>query len=106
LDNHRAYRWSGTAYVEISASLVLGTTNGTAFDGAFGQTNTNNISPKQDQLPFANLSGSTLTTVGSTKSLNIDMQKATAETSFDDDEFARKEKELEQTDYVESLNNN
>jgi hypothetical protein len=23
IDNHKAYRWFGTAYVEISASLVL-----------------------------------------------------------------------------------
>ena len=45
LDNHKAYRWSGTAYVEISASLVLGTSQGTAYDGLSGQT-----ALKQDQL--------------------------------------------------------
>jgi hypothetical protein len=86
-DNNKLYRWSGSAYFEISASLVLGTTAGTAFDGASGQTNTNNIALKQDQLTFANLSGLTLTTVGTTKSLAIDLLKTMVETSFDDNEI-------------------
>ena len=50
IDNHKAYRWSGTSYVEISASLVIGTSQGTAYDGASGQTNADNIASKQDQL--------------------------------------------------------
>ena len=87
IDNHKAYRWSGSAYFEISASLVLGTTAGTAYDGLSGQTNTNNIALKQDQLTFANLSGLTLTTVGTTKSLAIDLLKTMVETSFDDNEI-------------------
>ena len=36
LDDNKTYRWSGTAYVEISASIVIGTTTGTAYDGALG----------------------------------------------------------------------
>lgn len=32
------YRWSGSAYVEISASLALGTTSATAYRGDFGNT--------------------------------------------------------------------
>lgn len=32
------YRWGGTAYVEISASLALGTTSSTAFRGDYGNT--------------------------------------------------------------------
>ena len=43
IDNHKAYRWGGSIYVEISASLVLGTTSGTAYDGGSGRTNANNI---------------------------------------------------------------
>ncbi len=31
-----SYRWSGTAYVEISSSLALGTTSSTAFRGDYG----------------------------------------------------------------------
>lgn len=35
-DTNKIYRWSGTAYVEISASLALGTTSSTAFRGDYG----------------------------------------------------------------------
>lgn len=35
---NRTYRWGGTEYVEISASLALGTTSSTAFRGDYGQT--------------------------------------------------------------------
>lgn len=37
-DTDKTYRWSGTAYVEISASLALGTTSSTAFRGDYGNT--------------------------------------------------------------------
>ncbi len=37
-DTNKVYRWSGSAYVEISASLALGTTSATAFRGDYGQT--------------------------------------------------------------------
>ena len=33
---NKTYRWSGSAYVEISASLALGTTSSTAFRGDYG----------------------------------------------------------------------
>lgn len=33
---NKTYRWSGTSYVEISASLALGTTSSTAFRGDYG----------------------------------------------------------------------
>lgn len=36
-DTNKTYRWGGTAYVEISASLALGTTSSTAFAGDKGQ---------------------------------------------------------------------
>ena len=35
-DTNKTYRWSGTAYVEISASLALGTTSSTAYRGDYG----------------------------------------------------------------------
>lgn len=38
LDDNKTYRWSGSAYVEISESLALGTTSSTAFRGDYGQT--------------------------------------------------------------------
>jgi hypothetical protein len=46
LDTNKIYRWSGSAYVEISSSLALGTTSSTAFAGDRGlatETKTNNI---------------------------------------------------------------
>lgn len=37
LDDNKTYRWSGTAYVEISESLALGETSSTAFPGNRGK---------------------------------------------------------------------
>lgn len=34
---NKTYRWGGSAYVEISASITLGTTSSTAFRGDYGQ---------------------------------------------------------------------
>jgi len=33
---NRLYRWNGTTYTDVSPSLVIGTTTGTAFDGGVG----------------------------------------------------------------------
>lgn len=38
LDTNLTYRWSGSAYVEISQSLALGETSGTAYRGDRGKT--------------------------------------------------------------------
>ena len=38
LDTNKTYRWGGSGYVEISASLVLGETSGTAYRGDRGKT--------------------------------------------------------------------
>lgn len=37
ISNLKTYRWSGSAYVEITSSLTLGTTSSTAFRGDYGQ---------------------------------------------------------------------
>ena len=42
LTTEKTYRWSGSVYVEISASLVTGTTTGTAFDGKSGNDHVTN----------------------------------------------------------------
>ena len=42
LDTNKTYRWSGTTYVEISPSIVIGTTTGTAFDGGVGHAHVTN----------------------------------------------------------------
>ena len=36
-DTNKTYRWSGSQYIEISASLTIGTITGTAFDGGKGK---------------------------------------------------------------------
>jgi len=38
LDDNKTFRWSGSAYVEISASLALGETSATAYRGDRGKT--------------------------------------------------------------------
>jgi len=38
LDTNKTYRWSGSAYVEVSSSLALGETSATAYRGDRGKT--------------------------------------------------------------------
>ena len=44
LDDNKTYRWGGSAYVEISASIALGETTGTAYEGSKGKANADAIS--------------------------------------------------------------
>ena len=92
LDNHKAYRWGGTSYAEISASLVIGTTAGTAYDGSLGQANADAIVGKQAQFGTTSTGGLSFVAVGAADTLQIDMTKSTAETSFDDNEIMLIEK--------------
>jgi hypothetical protein len=47
LDNNKTYRWGGSAYVEISASIALGETQGTAYEGSKGKANADAIAALQ-----------------------------------------------------------
>ena len=47
LDNNKTYRWGGTTYVEISAGLALGDTQGTAYEGSKGKANADAIAALQ-----------------------------------------------------------
>lgn len=49
-DTNITYRWSGTAYVEISASLALGETSSTAYAGDKGKANAANIATLQSEM--------------------------------------------------------
>lgn len=42
-DTNKTYRWSGSQYIEISASLTIGTITGTAFDGGKGKALEDNV---------------------------------------------------------------
>lgn len=53
------YRWSGSAYVEISASLALGTTSATAYQGDLGNT-----AYSHSQVITGNPHGTTKTDIG------------------------------------------
>lgn len=47
LSTNKEYRWGGSAYAEISASLAIGTTAGTAFEGSRGYAIEQNYVPKE-----------------------------------------------------------
>lgn len=47
-DTNKTYRWSGTAYVEISESLALGETSSTAYAGNKGKANADAIAAIKD----------------------------------------------------------
>ena len=47
LDDNKTYRWGGTTYVEISAGLALGETQGTAYEGSKGKANADAIAALQ-----------------------------------------------------------
>lgn len=59
LDTNLTYRWSGSAYVEISASLALGETSATAYRGDRGKT-----AYDHSQLTSGNPHGTTKSDVG------------------------------------------
>lgn len=58
-DTNKTYRWSGSAYVEISASLALGETSSTAYRGDRGKT-----AYDHSQLTSGNPHGVTKSDVG------------------------------------------
>ena len=49
-DTNLTYRWSGTAYVEISKSLALGETSSTAYPGDKGKATTGVVNSLSDNL--------------------------------------------------------
>lgn len=50
LNTNKTYRWSGSAFVEISASLALGETDSTAYVGSKGKKNAEDIKTLQDEM--------------------------------------------------------
>ena len=54
LDSNKTYRWGGSVYVEISESLALGETQGTAYEGSKGK----NLADRLDALATVATSGS------------------------------------------------
>lgn len=70
---NKTYRWSGSAFVEISASLALGTTSSTAFAGDKGQA-----AYEHSQKKSGNPHGVTKTDVGLSNVTNDRQMKGLA----------------------------
>lgn len=66
-DTNKTYRWSGSQYVEISASLAIGTTTGTAYDGGLGaqlRTDLDALETTVDGKQATLVSGTNIKSVG------------------------------------------
>lgn len=63
-NTNKTYRWSGTTYVEISASLALGETSSTAYPGDKGKALTTKVSALETTV--GNIPNITLTSVNQT----------------------------------------
>lgn len=57
----KTYRWSGSAYTQIKGDLVIGTTRGTAFDGAAGAALQTQVTGKVDKETGKGLSSNDYT---------------------------------------------
>lgn len=55
-NDNKTYRWSGTAYVEISPSIALGETASTAYAGSKGKANADAIAALQELVSTINSS--------------------------------------------------
>ena len=82
--DNNTYRWSGSQFVEISKSLAIGTTAGTAYDGAAGAANAawiaahNNVENKSSADIRAELTATDVkTALGLDTSDNVVMANAT-----------------------------
>ena len=63
-DTNKTYRWSGTQYTEISSSISLGETTGTAYDGGKGKDLADRFKIVEDNYvkSYVETSGSTIKT--------------------------------------------
>ena len=68
LDTNLCYRWGGSAYVEISPSLALGTTSSTAYRGDYGDT-----AYTHSQINSGNPHGTALSDLGYAEATSSDI---------------------------------
>lgn len=82
-DTNLTYRWSGSAYVEISPSLALGETSSTAYPGDKGKTNATNIASLQTRMTnVENKNSSQDTEISNIKNGTTTVAKATTSTKL------------------------
>lgn len=83
-DTNLTYRWSGSAYVEISPSLALGETSSTAYPGDKGKTNATNIASLQTRMTnVENKNSSQDTEISNIKNGTTTVAKATTSTKLE-----------------------
>lgn len=74
LSTNKTYRWGGSAFTEISASLALGTTSSTAFRGDQG-----NIAYQHSQITSGNPHGTTVDDIGAAPATHTTVIASTTE---------------------------
>lgn len=80
-DTNKTYRWSGTAYVEISESLALGETSSTAYAGDKGKANADNIATIQGLIPSTATTSNKLATAADLPDITGKADKVESATS-------------------------
>ena len=73
-DTNLTYRWSGTQYVEISASLALGETSSTAYPGDKGK-----IAYDHSQIKMGNPHGTTAADVGAAPASHVNVMASASQ---------------------------
>lgn len=80
-DTNKTYRWSGTAYVEISESLALGETSSTAYAGDKGKANADNIATIQGLIPSTATTSNKLATAADLPDITVKADKVSGAVS-------------------------
>ena len=82
LSTNKTYRWSGSAYVEISASLALGETSSTAYRGDRGkiaydhsQSEHAPVNAEENQNAFSNISAGGVTVAADNKTDTVTFEE-------------------------------
>lgn len=121
IPENKTYRWSGTALVQVGgggSDITIGTVEGTAYDGAAGQANANNIATLQGQVAAlsagvaATASVSPATIYADTDTAVTVTGKMTASTTglkadkitISSDSELKSESTVASTSYTESIN--
>ena len=82
-DTNLTYRWSGSAYIEISPSLALGETSSTAYPGDKGKANATNIANLQTRMTnVENKNSSQDTEISNIKNGTTTVAKSTTSTKL------------------------
>lgn len=79
---NRTYRWSGSAYVEISSSLALGTTSSTAYAGDKGKKTTDDVNAILNGTTVVPKASDSATVNGKTVAVNVPANAKFTDTTY------------------------